>query len=94
MPPTKRARLPRASISPAAFAAQSRYAETLAGSHGSMTSIKWCGNTTAFRGGRLGRRNIHSAVQRHRVERNDLGVQPARQGDANSRFPEAVGPVR
>ena len=35
--------MPRASISPTARAAQSRYAATLADSQGSITSIRWCG---------------------------------------------------
>ena len=35
---------------------------------------------------RLGRRDIHPAVQGHRVERDHLGIQPARQGHANSRL--------
>ena len=67
-------------------AAQSRYAETLADSQGSMTSIRWWGTPPRSASDRLGRRDIHPAVQGHRVERDHLGIQPLRQGHADSRL--------
>ena len=42
-PADEQGRLPRDSISATARRAQSRYSATLADSHGSSTSIRWCG---------------------------------------------------
>ena len=35
---------------------------------------------------RLGGADVHAAIQRHRIERNDFGVDPPRQFDADRRF--------
>ena len=77
-------RAPRSRL--AASAAQSRYAETLADCQGSMTSIRWCGIPPRSGKSRLGRRDIHTAVQGHRVERDHLGIEPPRQRHADGRL--------
>ena len=45
-------------------------------------------------GRRLGGADIHAAIKGHRVERNDLGIDPLRQLDPHRRLAAAVGPVR
>ena len=44
------------------------------------------GRCRTLLGGRLGGANVHSPVDRHRVERNDFGPQKRGKGDADLRF--------
>ncbi len=44
-------------------------------------------NSLALGEGRFCRADIHAAIKRHRIERDDLGPDPARQRDTNGRLP-------